>query len=65
MRERLIAYIQERYPDSLPRARAELHREPSKPAPQPPDTPEPGSTGAVDHVAAPAREEARTLPARA
>jgi small-conductance mechanosensitive channel len=56
VRERLIAYIQQHYPDSLPRARAELHRDTSEPAPQPPATPEPGSTGAIDHIAA-ARSE--------
>ncbi len=67
VRERLIAYIQERHPHSLPRARAELHREASEAAPQPTATPEPGSTGAVDHVSAPVREPAggRPSPVRA
>ncbi len=67
VRERLIAYVQQHYPDSLPRARAELHRQASEPAPPPPDTPEPGSTGAVDHVVASARgpAESRSEPLRA
>ena len=60
VRERLIAYVQQHYPDSLPRARAELHRQASEPAPLPSDTPEPGSTGAVDLVVASARGPAES-----
>ncbi|MEJ2387117.1 MAG: hypothetical protein P8Y27_07330, partial [Chromatiaceae bacterium] len=45
VRERLIAFVRERYPESLPRTRAELRNEPS------PELPAPGP----DRVVSPTR----------